>query len=197
LEKHVESVRQYHVPYVLAINKFYTDTDREVEWILDWAKANHHPASLSEVFAKGSLGGEALAREVVRLAEQPASPLAKPLYDLELSIEAKIHAIVTRIYGGEKVEYSEKAKAQIEQYNRLGWNNLPICMAKTPLSLTDNPKIQGRPKGFTITVREFKPSIGAGFLVALTGEVMTMPGLPKQGAFENMDVVDNKIVGLF
>jgi formate--tetrahydrofolate ligase len=197
LEKHVESVRQYHVPYVLAINKFYTDTDREIEWILNWAKANNHPASLSEVFAKGSLGGEALAREVVRLAEQPASPLAKPLYDLDLSIEAKIHAIVTRIYGGDKVEYSEKAKAQIEQYNRLGWNNLPICMAKTPLSLTDNPKIQGRPKGFTITVREFKPSIGAGFLVALTGEVMTMPGLPKQGAFENMDVVDNKIVGLF
>lgn len=197
LEKHIESVRQYHVPYVLAINRFPSDTEAEIACILDWAKQNGHPARLSEVFGKGSKGGVELAREVARLADEPRNVLAKPLYDVNASIESKINDIVTKIYGGDGVEYSEKAKAQIELYNRLGWNNLPICMAKTPLSLTDNPKIQGRPRGFKITIREFKPSIGAGFLVALTGEVMTMPGLPKQGGFEQMDVVDNRIVGLF
>lgn len=197
LEKHIESVKQYHVPYVLAINRFPSDTEHEIAHILNWAKEHGHPARLSEVFGKGSLGGLELAKEVVRLAEQPADPLAGPLYDVHASIESKIHDIVTKIYGGAGVEYSEKAKSQIELYRRLGWDNLPICMAKTPLSLTDNPKIQGRPVGFTITVREFKPSIGAGFLVALTGEVMTMPGLPKQGGFEQMDVVENRIVGLF
>lgn len=197
LEKHIESVKQYHVPYVLAINRFPSDTEAELAWILNWTKQNNHPAQLSEVFVKGSKGGIDLAREVARLAEQPRTEIAKPLYDVNASIESKIFDIVTKIYGGDGVEYSEKAKAQIELYNRLGWNNLPICMAKTPLSLTDNPKIQGRPRGFKITIREFKPSIGAGFLVALTGEVMTMPGLPKQGGFEQMDVVDNRIVGLF
>ena len=141
--------------------------------------------------------GQELAKEVVRLASLPKDPLAKPLYDLSLSIPDKIKTIATRIYGADDVVYSEKALAQIEEYHRFGWDKLPICMAKTPLSLTDNPKIVGRPKGFVITVREFKPSIGAGFLVALTGEVMTMPGLPKIGAYENMDVVDNLIVGLF
>lgn len=197
LEKHIESVKQYHVPYVLAINRFPSDTEAELAWILHWTKQNNHPAQLSEVFVKGSKGGVELAREVVRLAEQPRTEVAKPLYDVDASIESKIFDIVTKIYGGDGVEYSEKAKAQIDLYNRLSWNNLPICMAKTPLSLTDNPKIQGRPRGFKITIREFKPSIGAGFLVALTGEVMTMPGLPKQGGFEQMDVIDNRIVGLF
>jgi formate--tetrahydrofolate ligase len=197
LEKHIESVKQYHVPYVLAINRFPSDTEAELAWILNWTKQNNHPAQLSEVFVKGSKGGIDLAKEVARLAELPRTEVAKPLYDVNASIESKIFDIVTKIYGGDGVEYSEKAKAQIELYNRLGWNNLPICMAKTPLSLTDNPKIQGRPRGFKITIREFKPSIGAGFLVALTGEVMTMPGLPKQGGFEQMDVVDNRIVGLF
>jgi formate--tetrahydrofolate ligase len=197
LEKHIESVKQYHVPYVLAINRFPSDTEAELAWILNWTKQNNHPAQLSEVFVKGSKGGVDLAREVARLAEAPKTEEAKPLYDVNASIESKIFDIVTKIYGGDGVEYSEKAKAQIDLYNRLGWNNLPICMAKTPLSLTDNPKIQGRPRGFKITIREFKPSIGAGFLVALTGEVMTMPGLPKQGGFEQMDVIDNRIVGLF
>jgi formate--tetrahydrofolate ligase len=197
LEKHIESVKQYHVPYVLAINRFPSDTEAELAWILNWTKQNNHPAQLSEVFVKGSKGGVDLAREVARLAEAPKTEVAKPLYDVNASIESKIFDIVTKIYGGDGVEYSDKAKAQIELYNHLGWNNLPICMAKTPLSLTDNPKIQGRPRGFKITIREFKPSIGAGFLVALTGEVMTMPGLPKQGGFEQMDVIDNRIVGLF
>lgn len=197
LAKHIESVKQYHVPFVVAINRFPSDTEQEIEWLLSWAKENHVPASLSEVFSKGSLGGVELAQEVVRLASQPTHSNAKPLYELSISIEAKIEAIATRIYGAKDVVFSEKAKSQIEEYNRFGWNKYPICMAKTPLSLTDNPKIVGRPKDFTITVREFKPSIGAGFLVALTGEVMTMPGLPKLGAYENMDVIDNVIYGLF
>jgi len=134
---------------------------------------------------------------VVRLTEMPKDPLATQLYRLDESIKTKIERICKNIYGAKDVVYSDKANEQIEAYNRLGWDKLAICMAKTPLSLTDNPKVVGRPKDFTITIREFKPSIGAGFLVALTGEVMTMPGLPKIGAYENMDVVDGLIVGLF
>ena len=197
LEKHIDSVSQFHVPYVLAINNFPTDTEAEMAWLLSWTKEKQVPAFRSEVFAKGSEGGQALAKEVVRLASLPKDPQAKPLYDLNLSIPDKIKTIATRIYGADDVVYTDKALAQIEEFNRFGWDKLPICMAKTPLSLTDNPKIIGRPKRFVITVREFKPSIGAGFLVALTGEVMTMPGLPKIGAYENMDVIDNLIVGLF
>jgi len=197
LEKHIESIGEYHLPYVLALNKFASDTDNEVSMLMEWAKLHHHPISLSEVFAKGSEGGLDLARKVVELTQNPPFVLSKPLYELSQSIEEKIKAIATKIYGAKNVEYSEVAKAQIEEYVRLGWDHQAICMAKTPLSLTDNPKILGRPRDFTITVREFKPSLGAGFLVALTGDVMTMPGLPKQGAFENMDVIDHKIIGLF
>lgn len=124
-------------------------------------------------------------------------PEASQLYSLDESIKGKIDKIAKNIYGAKEVVYTEKALAQIDNFNRFGWDKLAICMAKTPLSLTDNPKIVGRPQDFTITIREFKPSIGAGFLVALTGEVMTMPGLPKIGAYENMDVIDGKIIGLF
>ncbi|MDZ4195803.1 MAG: formate--tetrahydrofolate ligase [Candidatus Izemoplasmatales bacterium] len=197
LQKHIESVSLFHVPYVLAINKFSTDSQAEVDWLMQWTRDFQIPAQLSEVFGKGSEGGVELAKEVVRLASLPKHPLAGPLYDLSLSINDKIKTIATNIYGADDVVFSEKALTQIQDYIKLGWDKLPICMAKTPLSLTDNPKIVGRPKGFVITVREFKPSIGAGFLVALTGDVMTMPGLPKLGAYENMDVVDNVIVGLF
>jgi formate--tetrahydrofolate ligase len=138
-----------------------------------------------------------LAEKVVELANMPKNPLATQLYRLDETIEAKIERISKKLYGAASVVYSDKALAQIDYYKRLGWDKLAICMAKTPLSLTDNPKLYGRPTDFTITIREFKPSIGAGFLVALTGDVMTMPGLPKQGAYENMDVIDGKIVGLF
>jgi formate--tetrahydrofolate ligase len=164
---------------------------------MNWAKENHHPLALSEVFGKGSLGGVDLAKTVVSLTELPLDSKATQLYRLDESIKTKIERIAKTIYGAKDVVYSEKAQTQIEKFNQLGWDNLAICMAKTPLSLTDNPKIIGRPKNFTITIREFKPSIGAGFLVALTGDVMTMPGLPKLGAYENMDVIDGKIVGLF
>ncbi|MBU1144339.1 MAG: formate--tetrahydrofolate ligase [Firmicutes bacterium] len=195
LEKHIDSTKQFHLPYVLALNKFESDTKAEVDFLLNWANSNHHPIALSEVFAKGSLGGVELAKKVIELTNTPQK--VKVLYNLNTSIEEKINIIAKKIYGASSVEFSEAALSQIEEYNKLGWNNLPICMAKTPLSLSDNPKLLGRPKDFKITVREFKPSIGAGFLVALTGDVMTMPGLPKLGAYENMDVIDNKIIGLF
>ncbi len=129
--------------------------------------------------------------------EGPLSPEATQLYSLDLPIETKVRIIATKLYGAKDVVFLEKAQDQMREYVHNGWDKLAICMAKTPLSLTDNPKILGRPRDFVITVREFKPSVGAGFLVALTGEVMTMPGLPKLGAYENMDVIDGKIVGLF
>ncbi len=197
LEKHTENVQLYHVPYVIALNRFESDSEAELEFVTNWANEHHHPLALSEVFGKGSLGGVALAEKVVELANMPKNPLATQLYRLDDTIEAKIERISKKVYGAASVVYSDKALAQIDYYKRLGWDKLAICMAKTPLSLTDNPKLYGRPTDFTITIREFKPSIGAGFLVALTGDVMTMPGLPKQGAYENMDVIDGKIVGLF
>ena len=195
LEKHIESVQNYKVPYVLALNKFYTDTDEEVKAVMDWARDNNHEIALSEVFAKGSEGGLDLARKVVNKAIEVNKN--NPLYSLEVSIKEKIEKIAKNIYGADGVDFTEKAKEQINQFEKLGWNDLSICMAKTPLSLSDDANIKGRPRDFRITVREFKPSIGAGFLVALTGAVMTMPGLPKHGAYENMDVIDEKILGLF
>ncbi|MDY0317284.1 MAG: formate--tetrahydrofolate ligase [Candidatus Izemoplasmatales bacterium] len=195
LEKHIESVQNYKVPCVVALNRFYTDTDAEINAIMDWAKKNNHEISLSEVFTKGSEGGLDLARKVVNKAVKKDSN--NPLYGLDLSIKDKILKIAKTIYGADGVEYTEKAEEQINQFNKLGWNDLAICMAKTPLSLSDDANIKGRPTNFKITVREFKPSVGAGFIVALTGAVMTMPGLPKHGAYENMDLIDEKIVGLF
>ena len=195
LEKHIESVKNYQVPYVIALNKFYTDTDQEIEAIMAWAKANNHEIALSEVFAKGSEGGLDLARKVVNKAIE--SKHNRPLYPLNLGIKDKINKIAKEIYGADGVIFTEKAEEQINQFNKLGWDNLAICMAKTPLSLSDDADIKGRPTGFKVTVREFKPSIGAGFIVALTGTVMTMPGLPKHGAYENMDLIDQKIIGLF
>jgi len=196
LEKHIESVGQYQLPYVLALNKFASDSPAEISWIMQWAKEHKHPISLSEVFEKGSDGGIDLAKKVIELTTKKSSKKSQ-LYPLDMTIEEKITTIATKIYGAKDVVFSDKAMAQMIEYRKLGWDKLSICMAKTPLSLTDNPKVVGRPRDFTITVREFKPSIGAGFLVALTGDVMTMPGLPKVGAFENMDVIDGKIVGLF
>jgi formate--tetrahydrofolate ligase len=197
LEKHIESVKEYNRPYVVAINKFPKDTQAEIDALMDWAKENNHPIALSEVFAKGSEGGLDLARKVVELAEKEASIKNTPLYPKDMPIKEKIDTIAKKIYGADGVDFTEKALEQLESFNKNGWNDLSICMAKTPASLSDDPKLKGRPKNFKITVRELKPSIGAGFIVALTGKVMTMPGLPRHGAYENMDVVDEKIIGLF
>lgn len=197
LEKHIENIQLFHLPFVVSLNRFSSDSEEEVAYLHDWAVTRKIPFEISEVFAKGSEGGTDLAKRVMSLLEvQPDSPCV-PLYDVEESISDKIGKIATKLYGAKDVVYSETAKAQMNEFVRLGWDHLPVCMAKTPLSLSDNPKLQGRPRDFTLTIREFKPSIGAGFLVALTGEVMTMPGLPKVGAYEGMDVIDGKIVGLF
>ncbi|MFA5466283.1 MAG: formate--tetrahydrofolate ligase [Candidatus Izemoplasmatales bacterium] len=197
LEKHIENIGYFNLPFVIALNRFPSDTKTEIDFLIDWANANNHPLALSEVYQKGSDGGLELARAVIKQAnkKEPLSP--KHLYPLEISVPEKIELIAKKLYGAAEVVYSDKALQEIDSINKAGCSNLPICMAKTPLSLSDNPKLIGRPESFTIAIRDIKPSLGAGFIVVLTGDVMTMPGLPKKGAYENMDVIDNKITGLF
>ena len=198
LEKHIENIGKYNLPYVVAINKFGTDTDAEVEALANWAKANNHPVALSEVFAKGGAGGVELAEKVVKEIElHDGAEKFAPIYDAALPIKDKIAAICKEIYGADGVEFTTTAKNQMAAIKRNGWDNLPICIAKTQYSLSDNPKLLARPTNFTITIRELKPSIGAGFIVALSGDIMTMPGLPKEPAANKMDVVNGKAVGLF
>ena len=198
LEKHIENIGKYNLPYVVAINRFGTDTENEVKALENWAKENNHPVALSEVFAKGSEGGIELAEKVVHEIEtNDGAENFKPIYDTALPIKDKVAAICKEIYGADGVEFTTQAKNQMAALKRNGWDNLPICIAKTQYSLSDNPKLLARPSGFTITIRELKPSIGAGFIVALSGDIMTMPGLPKEPAANKMDVIDGKTVGLF
>lgn len=196
LARHIENIKKYNLPYVVAINKFNTDTEEEINWLLNWAEENNHDVSLSEVFAKGSDGAIDLANKVISSIDN--SDLAfKTLYDNNQTIKEKIVKICTEIYGASNVEFSSKAKLQLKGFARRGWANLPICMAKTQYSFSDNPKLLGAPVDFTITIRELKPSIGAGFIVCLTGDVMTMPGLPKAPAALKIDIKSNKVEGLF
>ena len=197
LEKHIENISKYHVPYVVAINKFYTDTEKEVEALEKWAIEHSHPVALTEVWEKGGEGGLELAKKVLtQIEEKDGSKTFSPIYDVNLSIEEKITTICREIYGADGVEFTTTSKNQIKAIKENGWDNLPICMAKTQYSLSDDPKLLGRPKGFNVTIREIKPSIGAGFLVVLSGDIMTMPGLPKVPAANNMDVIDGEVVGL-
>ncbi len=196
LAKHIDTVQQFGLPYIVAINQFDSDSPKEIEALENWCKENDHPMSLSQVWAKGGEGALDLAQQVIDLCDQPNT--YAPLYDVHASIEDKINTIAQKVYGADGVDFTDEAKAQIETFNRLGWNELPICMAKTQMSLTDDGKIMGRPTGFRITVRELRPSLGAGFIVALTGKVLTMPGLPKHPSALDMDIDENgKIVGLF
>ena len=196
LAKHIDTVQQFGLPYIVAINQFESDSPKEIEALENWCKENGHPMSLSQVWAKGGEGALDLAQQVIALCDQPNT--YAPLYDVHASIEDKINTIAQKVYGAEGVDFTDEAKAQIDTFNRLGWNELPICMAKTQMSLTDDGKIMGRPTGFRITVRELRPSLGAGFIVALTGKVLTMPGLPKHPSALDMDIDENgKIVGLF
>lgn len=196
LAKHIETVKTFGLPYVVAINEFATDTAAEVEALENWCRENGHPMALSKVWEKGGEGGMNLARIVVDLCEKENS--YHPLYDVKDTIENKIETIAKTCYGADGVEYTPEALEQLMQIKANGWDQMPICMAKTPTSLSDQDKLYGAPKGFKITVREFRPSLGAGFIVALTGKVLTMPGLPKKPAALNMDI-DEKghIVGLF
>lgn len=197
LQKHVESIKEFGLPFVVAINKFVTDTELEISLLKELCEQAQIPVALTEVWEKGGDGGIELAQKILAILEKKEQSF-RHLYSLNTTIEEKVLAIGTKIYGANRVEYSSKAKKQIADFEKFGWGHLPICMAKTQYSLSDDPSLIGRPEGFSITIREFKPSIGAGFLVALTGEVMTMPGLPKTPAALNMDVdEDGKAVGLF
>lgn len=196
LAKHIDTIQQFGLPYVVAINQFATDTDAEIEALENWCKENGHPMSLSQVWAKGGEGALDLAQKVIDLCEQENT--YAPLYDVNLSIEEKIDIIAKKVYGADGVTFTDEAKEQIETFKRFGWDKMPICMAKTQMSLSDDAKLMGRPEGFTITVRELRPSLGAGFIVALTGKVLTMPGLPKHPSALDMDIDENgKITGLF
>jgi formate--tetrahydrofolate ligase len=196
LKKHIETIQAFGLPYVVAINEFATDTKEEVEALQEWCKTHGHPMALSQVWAKGGAGAVDLAEILVDLVEMENN--YKPLYEVEDTIENKILKIAQTCYGAKDVAYSDEAKEQIALFEKNGWDNLPICMAKVPTSLTDDAKICGAPKDFTITIRELRPSLGAGFIVALTGSVMTMPGLPKVPAANRMDIdEEGNIVGLF
>lgn len=196
LGHHIRAMQQYGVPVVVAINEFTADTDAEIQAVKAYCANLGVEAVLADVWGQGGDGATDLAETVVKLADQSSE--FKPLYAASDSIEAKVNAVVTKIYGGANVEYSGKAKRQLRSFAKYGWDKLPICMAKTQYSLSDNPKLLGAPTGFTIKVREFVPKLGAGFIVALTGNVLTMPGLPKHPAALDMDITDDgKISGLF
>jgi formate--tetrahydrofolate ligase len=187
LKKHIETIQSFGLPVVVAVNKFITDTELEVVTLLDWCQRENVPVALTEVWEKGGTGGVNLANTLLAVIDKKQNNF-QPLYDLSDSIEKKVRTIVQKVYGGTNVEFSSKAKKQLIDYEKFGWSNLAVCMAKSQYSLSDDPSKIGRPSDFTVTVREFKPSIGAGFIVALTGDVMTMPGLPKKPAALNMDV---------
>ena len=197
LLKHVENITQnFKLPAVVAINRFPTDSEAELALVREKCQELGVNVALSEVWAKGGEGGEELAKEVLRLTEEESS--LHFTYDLDLPIKDKINAIATKIYGADGVDYTAKATKEIKKFEELGFGNLPICMAKNQYSLTDDAKVLGRPTGFRITVRDITASIGAGFLVALTGEIMKMPGLPKVPSAEKIDVDEDGIIsGLF
>ena len=197
LLQHVENMTQvYGLPCVVAINRFPDDTEKELQLIEDECRALHVNVALSEVWAKGGEGGKALAEEVVRLCETKGD--FRFSYPLDVPIEEKIRMIVKNVYHGDGVILTPAAKKQASQLEKLGFGGLPVCMAKTQYSFSDDPTLLGAPKGFTVTVRNLRVSAGAGFIVALTGDIMTMPGLPKVPAAEKIDIDENgKITGLF
>ena len=197
LEKQIENIKKFNVPVVVAINKFVSDTDAEIKVVKDFCAKMGVKVALSEGWEKGGEGGRELAREVLSTMEKEKSEF-KVLYDEKDSIKNKIETIAKEIYGADGVDYSTAALKQIKEIESFELDKLPICMAKTQYSLSDNPKLLGRPNGFKITVQEVRVSNGAGFIVALTGNIMTMPGLPKVPAANNMDILESgEIVGLF
>ena len=197
LERHVENMRKFGVPVVVAINEFVTDTEAEIAALKELCASIQVPVELASVWADGADGGLALAETVVETIETNPANYSR-LYDNDLSVEEKITKIAQEIYRADNVVFEKKAKTQIAQIVKNGWDKLPVCMAKTQYSFSDDPSLLGAPSGFDITIRELVPKTGAGFIVALTGEVMTMPGLPKRPAALNMDVAeDGTALGLF
>ncbi|WP_368863276.1 formate--tetrahydrofolate ligase [Staphylococcus hominis] len=196
LERHVNNIRKFGVEPVVALNAFVHDTEDETEAVKAWAKENNVRIALTEVWEKGGKGGVDLANQVLEVIDQPQE--FKFLYDLNQSLEEKIETIVKEIYGGSSVTFSKKAKRQLKEFTDNGWGKYPICMAKTQYSFSDDATALGAPTDFDITIRELEAKTGAGFIVALTGAIMTMPGLPKKPAALNMDVTDEgHAVGLF
>lgn len=196
LEKHIETIRVFGIEPVVALNRFITDTSAELKTILTWCKANGVAVALTDVWEKGGEGGIALGQEVIELLKKEETHF-NSLYDSKDTIPNKVRAIVRHIYGGDDVVFTKEALKNLEDIERNGWDSLPVCMAKTQYSFSDDPALMGRPQGFSITVREIIPKLGAGFLVCLTGDIMTMPGLPKHPAALNMDVdKEGNVVGL-
>lgn len=198
LEKHIENLRKFNLPIVVALNVFVTDTEKELAFLENWAKEQGVEFSRTEVWEKGGLGGVDLAEKVVKAVEENDKEL-QLLYKDEASITEKIETVCCEIYGADGVNFSDEVKAEIERIERLGFKHLPVCMAKTPASLTDNAKIKGRPTGFNITINDVKLRSGAGFVVAYANKVLTMPGLPKVPSALNIDIDEETetIVGIF
>ncbi len=196
LQRHVQNIRKFGLNAVVAINQFPTDTDKEIETLFELAEKDKVKIVLSEVWAKGSEGGLDLAKAVVELCEEPSD--FKPIYDLEDTIYEKIEKVSKEIYGAGDVAYTKEAQEAIKLIEDMGYGKLPICVAKTQMSFSDDPSLLGAPSGFTLNVREVKLSNGAGFIVVKTGQIMTMPGLPKVSAAEHMDIDENGVItGLF
>ena len=198
LEKHIENLRKFNLPIVVALNVFVTDTEKELAFLENWAKEQGVEFSRTEVWEKGGLGGVDLAEKVVKAVEENDKEL-QLLYKDEASITEKIETVCREIYGADGVNFSDEVKAEIERIESLGFKHLPVCMAKTPASLTDNAKIKGRPTGFNITINDVKLRSGAGFVVAYANKVLTMPGLPKVPSALNIDIDEETetIVGIF
>ncbi|MGG7059483.1 formate--tetrahydrofolate ligase [Clostridium tertium] len=197
LEKQIENIKKYNVPVVVAINKFVSDSDEEIAFVKEYCNKLGAKVALSDVWGKGGEGGIELGEVVCDILENEKSNF-KPIYEVEDSIVNKIGTIAKEIYGAKGVIITPNAKKQIEELEKFGLDKLPICMAKTQYSLSDNPNLKGRPENFEVTVREVRVSNGAGFIVALNGDIMTMPGLPKVPAANKMDILDNgEIIGLF
>jgi formate--tetrahydrofolate ligase len=196
LEQHVENIRLFGLPLVVALNRFPSDTDAELGAIVEHCAALDVRAVPANVFGEGGAGGERLATALVDvLSREPAR--FRPLYDWAAPVKTKIHTIATRMYGADRVAYTKRAEGQIAQAEALGYGGLPICMAKTQRSLSDDPTLLGRPRDFTVTVSEVRISAGAGFLVPITGEILTMPGLNRVPNAERIDVdADGRITGL-
>lgn len=196
LAQHVANVRNFGLEPVVALNRFITDSEQELKAVLQWAAANEVRIARTNVWEEGGKGGIELAEKVLEVIEQPNT--FHHLYDLQETVEQKLTKIVQQVYGGAGVQLTDAAKKQLAVIEKNGWDTLPICMAKTQYSLSDQPSLVGRPTDFVVTIREILPKLGAGFLVCLTGDIMTMPGLPKQPAALNMDVAeDGSALGLF
>jgi formate--tetrahydrofolate ligase len=197
LEKHIENIQKYGIPVVVTLNRFVSDTDAELSFVKEFCEKKDCSFALSEVWAKGGEGGEELAKAVLDTLKNRKSDY-KPLYNLDISIKEKIETIAKEIYGAGTVNFADSVIKKMAELEKQGFDKLPVCMAKTQYSLSDDPALLGRPEGFTLNVRDMYVSAGAGFIVALTGNIMTMPGLPKKPAAFDIDVDENgKITGLF